>query len=162
MKKFICVILCLIMAAGAFSACTGEGKGENETSKREYDDPVIEEYFENRETDENGENTTASPDNPFVKAQGVELLSSSTQLRPGQRGDIVFKGSPYLQYIVSIYDDNGDPVEFECEGRAISDQNGQGDFTYTVPQDAKPGNYIFFMKVDGAYNYLQTTITVTK
>ena len=160
MKKFICIILCLLTAA-ALSSCSGKGK-EDETTEKQYDNKIIKEYFDNRETDENGENTTASPISPYVNADGVELISSSTQLKPGQRGDIVFKGSPYLQYIVKIYDDNGDPAEFEFEERANSDQNGQGDFSYTVPEDAEPGNYIIMLKVDGGQRYLQTTITVTE
>ena len=161
MKKIICALFALIMIA-ALASCGKQKQSENDTDNTgiSVDESAVQEYFDGREVDEYGKYTTASAERPFEKSEGVKLMSVSNQMRRGETGTLALKGAANAQYIIKVYDDNGNIVKLTDDDRIVADKNGFASYIFAFTEDNALGNYLFFVKADGTVNYVETTVTL--
>lgn len=149
------------MMIAALASCGNQSEENKDNTGISVDESAVQEYFDSREVDEYGKYTTATPERPFEKGEGVELMSVSNQMRRGETGTLAVKGPANAQYIVKVYDDNGKTVKLTDDDRIIADEKGFASYTFTFTEDNALGNYLFFVKADGTVNYVETTVTLT-
>lgn len=161
MKRIICVVMVLLTIALVFAAC---GKKEiKETTKptetTAKDVPIIADYFDNTETQKNGETTEYRPDIVDSKGKGIEIIYGSAP-QPGQLATISAKGTANAEFSAVLYDENATAIVDDIKN-VKSDDEGKFGFSFIIPDNTEVGSKLLVIREVGTENYLRTTIYVS-
>lgn len=162
MKRIICIVMVLLTAALVFAACGKKEVEETTTKPTETtgkDVPIVADYFDNTETQKNGETTEYRPDIVDSEGKGIEIIYGSAP-QPGQLATVSAKGKANAEFSAVLYDENATAIVNDIKN-VKSDGEGKFGFSFIIPDNTKVGSKLLVIREVGTENYLRTTIYVS-
>lgn len=156
MKKSL-IFVFILAAALALASC---GKAEITKEETFTPDPVAADYYNQTQTQANGDTTTHRSDRIEQEGTGVKVEIISADVKPGDLCALTIKGEANSEFSIEIYDDRETVLKIEGLKNAESDENGTARWQFFMPDDAKIGAKAVIIRQVGSNNYARTAMYV--
>lgn len=163
MKKFTGILLCAVLISLLSASCGGNTEKETKAKTTAFEpDSLVADYYENTETQTNGDTTTAKADVIKEKSSGISFLTATTTAKVGNSCGISVMGDPDTEFSIQIYNDEKTLMKADGLKTVTSDKNGVASWSFIIPEGTATGSKVVIVRQANSENYARTALVVTQ